>query len=203
MTPQDEKQAIYLAMTVTAETVTKGLTEIIDNVKIALEALLSPFYKQNDELRTQMAKGKFVDPMMVPDESARPFVNELQKIHHSLSETNREIAEIQSRLAVLQGKSPDEQLAKAYDAQLAELHRLNKQYENTYLAVQELAMTLPGMAQRLVASTSPEEKRAIEKSLEQSLGGLYEQSQKLKEDVKMKNKAVEKTENIVTPTPRR
>ncbi len=40
MTPQDEKQAIYLAMTVTAETVTKGLTEIIDNVKIALEALL-------------------------------------------------------------------------------------------------------------------------------------------------------------------
>jgi hypothetical protein len=194
---KQQQQDIYEAVLHTAERTSDELKSVADNVKKALEVLLAPHYQKNAELQ-RLASANIVDPKIViqlGDTDVKPFVESLQRIHIELAESNKEIAIMQNRLTLLQGKTPDPQVKAAYDNQLNQLNQLNEQYKHAYKDLQTHAMVLgdPKLAEKVLDPT-------YKKVMEDTLKKLHQQVKELKEQIIEKNQVVKKVEQTVAPT---
>jgi|GEM_PF-4892146 Mg2+ and Co2+ transporter CorA len=192
-----EQQDIYESILNTARRTSDGLKSLADNIKKTLEALLAPQYERNSKLQ-KLAVANVMDPAVarnVAGDDVRNYVEKLQQIHTELSATNKEIEQIQNRLALLQGKTPnDPRLKAAYDQELKELHKLNQDYTNTYRLLQKQAMILsdPKISEKLADVTQKSD-------MDKALQGIYEKARELKVGAQKKVEAVQKVEEYVRP----
>lgn len=185
------KDILKNAFVITEDSV-EALSEVKDNIKKALESLLLPVYNQN-AAQLKAAVNNAMNPMLsqYANASDKPFVESLQRIHHDVNETNKEMMKIQQTLTLLQGRNAaDPKVKEIVDKQLFELNTLNEQYKKTSSLLQKQAMLLGDSN-----LADPKQKA----NLDTTIKNLHEQVNKLKDKAKKKNSIVEQVEEITRP----
>lgn len=197
MNKDEGQQEIYLAVLGTAKKSSAALNEIIENIKQALESLLAPLYKKN-AAQLKAAVDNAMNPMLSEqaDESVKPFVESLQRIHHDVEEINEEMMKVETTIGFLQGRTTNPQVKAIVDRQLSKLSSLNEEYKETYKLLHKDTMTLGLNKSNL---NDP----AVVKELNKKLKVLHEQTNELKNKAKQKNVIVQQVEEITRPKPGR
>jgi hypothetical protein len=195
MKNDEGQQEILLAVLGTAKKSSGALDEIIENIKQALESLLTPLYKKN-AAQLKAAVDNAMDPMLSDhaDENVKPFVESLQRIHQDVEETNREMMKVETTIGLLQGRTTNSQAKAVVERQLRKLNSLNQEYKRTYKLLHKDTMTLGLNKSNL---NDP----AVVKELNKKLKVLHEQTNELKNKAKQKNVIVQQVEEITRPKP--
>lgn len=194
----DSRNDVYDALLNTAKETSAWLQSAADDIKNVLETLLKTEYKKNYSLR-KMATANLLNPDLqdyIADNEKKRLIDNLQHIHHHLTETNKDMNKIQYTLSFVRGDQVADQAIKAaLDRQLQNMVDLNMTYRKTFEAEHINTMILgdyKGLASRVL---SPAQSVG---ALNEQLKGLYKQTDSLKNQAKVVANDIEK---VAKPRP--
>jgi hypothetical protein len=168
MAPRD----IYSQALVGIDDNIKKLASVIDEIKNAIDKLVfRPIFEDNVKNLKTLAQANMVNPSIAAEanKNLTPLVEGLRKIQDELSQTYKEMRQVQATMkasmTLLQDRNypgnPDEKTA--IDNKLTELQTLNIEFEKTLPLLQEQAMTLAHLGH----FAQPKQREKLDEKLEE------------------------------------
>jgi hypothetical protein len=208
----DPKIEIYKAINDIAQDVSANLKELMENIKTALETILSSHYQKNRvAAETQLTATDLLHPTTAAplpssmDTNTEKMVKSLQQIHQNLADTNKENMKIQAMLQSLHTEpTQNPETQKAYidstNKVLGRLGALNEEYK--LLSKEEAKQSLFLSDPKLMKD--PQQASAILNKFEEKVAPLIEKSNTLKNNAKNIHKdAQQEVEQVRNNTLRR
>ena len=195
MSREDEVRKISELIIGTAQQSSEVLNTLIESVIKALEAILTPIYRNNRAALEALVADP-MNPMLAEqaDESIKPYIEALQNIHRDADKVNEKISKLHNAVTLLQGQGPvDPQFKEKIELQLNELIGRNNQYKKTASLLQKQAMIL---------GKSDFADPAQKHNLDQKLAEVQQRVNELKAQTKEKLQIVNKVEKYTSPKPK-